>query len=155
MIYFSLFCDKKYLLRKKPGIICYSHNGRILCICNHKYWGSLPPFTSLSYIAGGVFSQILHSDFQANTLKVPSKPREKKRKGICSSCIPLRSEDERLFCDSYLIWWFHLLDKNSTLFLSSSITLQKKTSLREALGCVIFASSSPIPCYCARDEKNP
>lgn len=35
--------------------------------------------------------------FKQKTLKIPSKPREKKRKGICSSCILLGPDDERIF----------------------------------------------------------
>lgn len=35
--------------------------------------------------------------FKQKTLKIASKPREKKRKGICSSCILLGSDDEGCF----------------------------------------------------------
>lgn len=59
-----------------------------------------------------------------------------------------------VFCDSGLIWWFHLLDKNSIPFLSHSNTLQEKTSITEALGYVTFASPGSIPCHCARYGKN-
>lgn len=92
--------------------------------------------------------------FKQNTLKIPSKPREKKGKvfDLHAYFWDLMMKDSS--CDSNLIWWFHLSDKISTPFLPSSNTLQKKTSLREALGYVIFACPDSILCHCARDGKS-